>query len=95
MNKKLTLAITGTAFAFGSLGALATPAGAHPQHYIVTPQGNQITLPCEPDAVSMVDEHHHPRHTGLHKSPAELIRAITVGSYGVGTCESPLDSGPR
>lgn len=88
-NKKLTLAITGTAFAFGSLGVLAAPAGAHHQHYIVTSQGNQITLPCEPDAVPG-----HPRHTQLHMGPSADDRAVTVASYGANTCSNPRPSGP-
>ena len=90
-DKKLTLAITGTALAFGSLGLLATPAGAHHQHYILTPQGNQITLPCEPDAVP-----HHPRHTQLHLGPSKDERAITVDKYDPAevNCENPLPNGP-
>lgn len=91
MNKKLTLAITGTAFAFGSLGALAAPAGAHHQHYLETPS-QTILLPCEPAGSGA--EEIHPIHNGLHMNPSQDDRAITVGKYTGSSCAEPLPSGP-
>jgi hypothetical protein len=88
--RRITVLITALLLA---LGVLAAPAAAHHQHYIQTPQGKQITLPCEPEGTAAADE--HPLHWYLHVGPAQGIRAVHVHHYGMGTCSQPLPQGPN
>ena len=76
-------AVTGLA-----VTASATAASAH-EHQIVTPNGNVVTLPCEPfhgetpgqsDHSANWDEGRglHPIHWGLHMGPSKDHRNIEV-----------------
>ncbi len=79
---------TGAVVGAAVLAGVAGPASAH-QHAIVTPGGKVVTLPCEPFHGSTpgeswhsanwdVDRGLHPIHWGLHKSPSEEERQISV-----------------
>lgn len=88
MRRTLTLA----AATLIATGVLAGPALAHHQHYIETPQGRWITLPCEPDGTAAADR--HPLHERLHVGPAHGIRAVEVDHHGAGSCSTPRPTGP-
>jgi hypothetical protein len=87
--RRITVLFTALLFA---LGTLATPAAAHHQHFIQTPQGKQITLPCEPAGTGA--DVGHPLHWRLHVGPSQGIRAVHVHHYGMDSCGEPLPHGP-
>jgi hypothetical protein len=87
--RRITVTFTALLFV---LGMLATPAAAHHQHYIETPQGERITLPCEP-AGTAADEA-HPLHWRLHVGPAQGIRAVHIHHHGMDSCDQPRPLGP-
>ncbi len=76
-----------------AMSMLATPAAAHHQHYIETPQGKQVTLPCEPDGTAAADR--HPLHDRLHIGPAQGIRAVHIHHHGENSCNGPRPQGPN
>ena len=84
----------GAVVCVAALGGSVGIASAH-QHAIQTPGGNTVVLPCEPfhGTAPGASEHStnwdasrglHPLHWGLHKSPSEGERKISVDASG--TC---------
>ena len=55
--------ITSVAAALLALGLMAGPAAAHHEHTVHLPNGNAVTLPCEPTHLATTV---HPIHNGLH-----------------------------
>ena len=60
MLRRTTALLTGALLA---LGLFAGPALADHEHTLALPNGNAVTMPCEPAHIS---EDPHPIHYGLH-----------------------------
>ncbi len=85
MKKRAPIVLT---LALGAVFAFAGGASAH-QHYIVTPQGDQVLLPLEPDHVH---DTVHPLHHQLHKGKSSDNRAISVESIKPGVNLDPINT---
>lgn len=93
MKKKIALTVAGAGIALGGVGLFATPAAANHQHYIDTPQGLRVNLPCE--QAETPAETMHIRHLNFHLNSGQAQNAITVARYDFGSCSDPLPSGPN